>query len=470
MNSTPDLSADKGVGLPGRTPIATALFRLRGLLSVAAILALAAGCADQRTAPVPDALRAPVPITTPQTLAQIPVVTPEPIAPTIEARPQEPVDAQPIPPVVEPVPPVAMPAEPAPAVRPLIEGPPVKVAILLPLSGANAALGQALLRAAQLALFEVGDSRFVLLPRDTEGQPKGAAAAAENALAEGAELILGPIFSAEVQAAAQVTRSRKIPMVAFSTDRAAAGNGVYLMGFMPEQQVTRVMSYAVDKGIRRFAALLPDSPYGMSLSAAMRRGARDLNVAFDRQESYSGAIAEAGEPIRRLKGESLTSPTGFDALLIGEGGERLRAIGALLPANNIDPHVVRLLGTGLWDDPGIGSEPALVGAWFAGATPGEFDALRSRYRRHYGSTDVLPRIGTLAYDATALAAVLARTETRANYSEATLTNPSGFAGVDGIFRFGPDGVVERGLTVIEVERDGLRVISPSPVSFEDLTN
>ncbi len=470
MNSTPDLSADKGVGLPGRTLIATAMFRLRGLLSVAAILALVAGCADQRAAPVPDALRAPVPITTPQTLAQIPVVTPEPIAPTNEARPQEPVDAQPIPPVVEPVPPVAMPAEPAPAVRPLIEGPPVKVAILLPLSGANAALGQALLRAAQLALFEVGDSRFVLLPRDTEGQPKGAVAAAENALAESAELILGPIFSAEVQAAAQVTRSRNIPMVAFSTDRAAAGNGVFLMGFMPEQQVTRVMSYAVDKGIRRFAALLPDSPYGMTLSAAMRRGARDLNVAFDHQESYSGAIAEAGEPIRRLKGESLTSPTGFDALLIGEGGERLRTIGALLPANNIDPRVVRLLGTGLWDDPGIGGEAALVGGWFAGATPGEFDAFLSRYRRHYGATDVLPRIGTLAYDATALAAVLARTETRANYSEATLTNPSGFAGVDGIFRFGPDGVVERGLAIIEVERNGFRVISPSPASFEDLTN
>lgn len=470
MSPAPDRLANKGVSLPGPAPIPAAPLKLRGLFGIAMILVLAAGCADQGTAQAPSALSAPASITTPQTLAQMPVVTPEPIAPTIEARPQEPVDVQPIPPVVEPVPPVAMPAEPAPTVRPPIEGPPVKVAILLPLSGANATLGQALLRAAQLALFEVGDSRFVLLPRDTEGQPQGAVAAAENALAEGAELILGPVFSAEVQAAAQVTRSRNIPMVAFSTDRAAAGNGVFLMGFMPDQQVTRVMSYAVEKGIRRFAALLPDSPYGMTLSAAMRRGARDLNVAFDHQESYSGAIAEAGEPIRRLKGESLASPTAFDALLIGEGGERLRTIGALLPANNIDPRVVRLLGTGLWDDPGIGSEPALVGAWFAGATPGEFDALRSRYRRHYGSTDVLPRIGTLAYDATALAAVLARTETRANYSEATLTNPSGFAGVDGIFRFGPDGVVERGLAVIEVERDGLRVISPSPVSFEDLTN
>ena len=477
--------------------------RLRAFCWVAALVVLTAGCADQRIGTaLPTFLGGPRPITTPQP-APPPVVAtpaPQPVGPPVQAAPQEAVVARPIEPVPEA--PVLTPPPTGLALRAPGDGGPVRAAILLPLSGPNAALGQALLRAAQMALFEVGDEHFVLLPRDTEGQPEGAVHAAEQALADGAELILGPVFSAEVQAAAQVTRSRNVPMIAFSTDREAAGNGVFLMGFMPDQQVIRVMTYAARQGMQRFAALIPDTPYGLAVAAAIRRGTRELGVSFDHHESYAGNITDFTDPVRRiasferrksqlaqqrreleaqkdevaqqaldrLKGQETAGDLGYDALMIAEGGDRLRNIGALLPFYDIDPRSVRFLGTGLWDDPNVGREQALVGGWFAGPSPGDFEAFRNRYRQQFGTADVLPRIGTLAYDATALAAVLARSEVRANYSEETLTNPSGFAGVDGIFRFGADGIAERGLAVIEVQRNGLRVISPSPASFEALTN
>lgn len=428
----------------------------------AALLLLLAGCVDpgvtnppprlQQLATRPQAVLPPNAAPAPDS-----VLAPAPVA-TVEAAPpptEPPVAATPLP-ELPPAVPVAVPISPIP----------VRVAILLPLSGAQGQLGQALLRAAELALFEVGDERFVLLPRDTGGEPSGAVSAAEQALVDGAELILGPVFSAEVQAVAPVTRSRNVPMIAFSTDRSAAGQGVFLMGFMPDQQVLRVMSYAAGKGVRRFAALLPDTPYGMAVSAAMRRSARELGVEFHRSESYAPGAADVGEPIRRLAGAG--GDAGYDALLIGEGGERLRFIGAQLPFHGIQPPQVRFLGTGLWDDPAVTREPALAGGWFAGPPPQDFAVFRERYQRMFNETP--PRIATLAYDATALAAVLARTQVRANYALATLTNPSGFAGLDGVFRFGPDGIAERGLAVMEVQPEGFLVVSPSPPSFEPLTN
>jgi len=475
--------------------------RLRALVSVAALVVLSGGCADQRInfAP-PTFLGGPRPLTTPQPVPALATPAPKPAGPPAQAAPQQPVVAQPIEPVPEAAPPA--PAGGVALRRPG-EGSPVRVAILLPLTGPSAPLGQALLRAAQMALFEVGDEHVVLLPRDTEGQPEGAVQAAEQALADGAELVLGPVFSGEVQAAAQVTRSRGVPMIAFSTDREAAGNGVFLMGFMPDQQVGRVMTFAARQGLQRFGALLPDTPYGAAVSMAMRRAARELGIEVTQQESYAGTVADFTDPVRRiasydrrrallaqqrreleaqkdfeaaqqalerLKGQETAGDIGYDALLIAEGGERLRNLGALLPFYDIDPRSVRFLGTGLWDDANVGREPALVGGWFASPAPADFEAFRNRYRQQYGSSDVLPRIGTLAYDATALAAVLARSEVRANYAEKTLTSPSGFAGADGIFRFGANGIAERGLAVIEVQRNGLRVVSPSPASFEQLSN
>jgi hypothetical protein len=154
----------------------------------------------------------------------------------------------------------------------------------------------------------------------------------------------------------------------------------------------------------------------------------------------------------------------FDAILIPEGGNRLKSVAPLLPYYDVDPEKVHFLGTGLWDEPGLGTEPALNGGWYAAPPPGARADFDQRFRAVYKRPP--PRLATLAYDATALAAVLARNANGPDFSAAALTNPSGFAGVDGIFRLRPDGLIQRGLAVLEVHRNGNTVVSPAPTTFQ----
>ena len=374
----------------------------------------------------------------------------------------------------------------------------MRVAILLPLSGPDAGLGQALLDAAQLALFDLGDESMVLLPRDTRGTAEGAAQAAQAALAGGAELLLGPLFRASVAAAAPAARAGGVNIVAFSTDRMVAGAGVFLMGFMPEQQVDQVIAFARSAGLSRFAALVPDSAYGTAVVNALRSATAKWGGEVVRMEIYSADAQAAHQPVKRLadyerrrgalfarrrqlesQGDAASMATlqglakldtlgevEFDAVLLPDGGVMLRAVAPLLPYYDIDPAKTRFLGTGLWDDPSLGSEPALVGGWFAAPPPDAAAAFEKRYAAAYGRRP--PRIASLAYDAMALATALAREPGGADFSARALTDPSGFAGAGGIFRFDAGGVVERGLAVLEVERRGLKVIAKAPRTFQEL--
>ena len=377
---------------------------------------------------------------------------------------------------------------------------PINVAILLPLSGPDSDIGNALLNAAQMALFDVGDRSLVLRPKDTSGTPEGAVLAIEAALQEGVELILGPLFSGSVRAAASSARERKINIVAFSNDRSVAGDGVFLMGFMPEQQVERVVNFAATQGITRFAALIPETPFGVTVENALRDAAERRGGALVRIERYASDATDYQEPVQRLadyerrhgllqaarrdlehRNDEISKRTlerlasldtigelGYQAVFIAEGGERLRALAPLLPFYDVDPDSVRFLGTRLWEDADIGREPALVGGWFAGPAPDAAEAFRRRYASLYGRAP--PRIASLAYDATALAAVLSRAEARPYFTAESLRNQNGFVGIDGIFRFGIEGIAQRGLAVIEIRPRDFSVISEAPQSFQEITS
>jgi len=437
--------------------------------------------ASRRVEPAPAASEAAAPVLIPPLRA--------PIAPEDRAAAVAPPPSQPL-----PRPDIAL---KAPVVD---DDAPVRVAILLPLSGPNAALGESLLNAALMALYDIGDERLTLLPKDTQGLPEGAIDAVERAVADGAQIVLGPVFSASVQAAAQVTRGRGLNMIAFSTDRSVAGSGVFLIGFMPEQQVARVVSFAARQGLQRFAALVPQTAYGDTITSALQDAVARDGALLTRVQVLAGGPDSFQDPVQvladyqgrrdelsairaqllarddevsrrtlsRLEGRETVSEVGFDAVMLAEGGDRLRALAPLLPFYDVDPSHVRFLGTGLWDEPNLGREPALVGGWFAGPEPQASTEFRTRYEQLFGS--VPPRIASLAYDAAALAAVLARTRRAPYYEVEALTNPSGFVGIDGIFRFHADGISERGLAVLEIRRDGLKVVSPAPRSFDPPTN
>jgi len=336
-------------------------------------------------------------------------------------------------------------------------GTPVRVAILLPLSNPSAetrALADALEKAAELALFESGNGNIIIMPRDDGGSPEMAALAASNAINDGAEIILGPLFSQAVSAVAPVARAQGVPVIAFSSDRAVGGDGVYLLSFQPEDEVARVISYAARHGHSNFAALVPANAYGGKVEKAFRDSVADQRGKVVDVERFEQKPELVGTPAQAV---AASSP---DAILVAQGGPMLKAIA---PALGATPSV-KLLGTSLWQDSSIQRETLLAGGWFAAPPEGQWRSFAERYSSTYGARP--PRIASLAYDAMSLVALLSKGTPYQRYTETAITDSNGFSGIDGIFRFRYDGAVERGLAVMEVSPDGFRVIDPAPRTFE----
>lgn len=380
-----------------------------------------------------------------------PVVKPSPFGGPPRAAPTTPVTATPVPPPGG--------------------GGQVKVALLLPLSGPNAELGKAMLDAAQLALFTTGGDRLALVPRDTNGSADGAASAAKAVIADGARLILGPLIADEVDAVKPIAQAAGVNVIAFSTKTQIAGGNVFLMGFLPRQEVVREVSYARDQGMHRFAALAPDTPYGHLMGDALRETAASGGAGPARVEYFAARGSDLTAAVKRLAPASGAAGVGvagpaFDALLLPEGGDQLKQVAGQLKAAGIDGSKTRFLGSGLWDDPSITNDPDLAGGWFAASSPDVRHEFEHRFQGTYGHPP--PRLASLAFDAAALAAVLGKTDTPDPFSAPAIQNPSGFTGVDGLFRFGPDGLVQRGLAVLEVDPGGDRVVSPAPQSFQNV--
>ncbi len=339
----------------------------------------------------------------------------------------------------------------------------VKVALILPLSaGGNAGLaGQAMRNAAEMALGEFNAPNVQLLVKDDAGNPDAARAAAQQALEEGAAIVLGPLFAQSVSLVGQVTRARNVPVIAFSTDANVASGGVYLLSFLPESDVQRIVQYATTNGKRSYAALVPENPYGAVVEAAFRQDVARRGGQVVVLEHYPHDKAGMANPVRAVA----QSAARAEALFIPDGGDAVPDVVQMLVAGGVNPKRIQLLGTGLWDDPRIFSVPALDGGWYAAPDAAGYRSFSTRYRNRYHQDPV--RTATLAYDAVALVAALVKTQPDPvqRFSPQVLTNPSGFTGIDGLFRFRADGTNERGLAVLRVTPSGPQTISPPPRSF-----
>jgi ABC-type branched-subunit amino acid transport system substrate-binding protein len=338
----------------------------------------------------------------------------------------------------------------------------VKVGLVLPLSGTgNAAVAaQSMRNSAEMALAEFNSPDIQLLVKDDGGSAPGAQQAAQQALDEGAEIILGPLFALTVGPVGALARSRGVPVIAFSTDANVAARGVYLLSFLPESDVDRIIGYAASQGRKSFAALMPDNAYGTVVEAAFkqqvaRRGGRVVAL-----ERYPLDKSQMQGPVRNV---AAAAAKGADAIFIPDGADAVPTVVQNLVSNGIDTKRVQLLGTGLWEDAQIFSNPALDGAWYAGPDSTGFRNFSARYRTRYGQDPV--RTASLAYDAVALVAALVKTQGKDRFAESVLTNSSGFTGIDGLFRFRPDGTNQRGLAVLRVSPTGGQMISAPPKGF-----
>jgi ABC-type branched-subunit amino acid transport system substrate-binding protein len=334
----------------------------------------------------------------------------------------------------------------------------VKVGLILPLSATGNAgvAAQSMKNAAEMALAEFQNPNIQLLIKDDAGSPQGATQGAQQAVNEGAEIILGPLFAASVPATAQVARARGVSVIAFSTDSSVAGRGVYLLSFLPESDVNRIVDYASSTGKRSFAALLPDNAYGNVVEAAFKQAVPRHGGRVAVFEKYGADRAAPARAVAQALGQA-------DALLLADDGESVVAAAEALTAAGANLRNIQLLGTGLWDNPRVFASASLQGALFAAPDPAGFRAFSGRYRTRYGSEPV--RTATLAYDSVALVAALARTQGNQRFAPDVLTSPSGFAGIDGLFRFRADGTNERGLAVMRVGSGGSVPVAGSPKSF-----
>lgn len=351
----------------------------------------------------------------------------------------------------------------------------VKVALLLPLTGnVNAQqVAKAMKQAGELALFDFDKPNVQLIPKDTHGNPDGARQAAQDAVKEGAELILGPLFANEVSAVAPIAQAAHIPVIAFSSDRSVAGNGVYLLSFVAGSDVPRMISYAVSKGKTRFAALFPQNEYGRMVEQAFQRAVQENHGQVVMTKMFPPDANSMLAPVKEmsalakkrliLKPGEVDAPPQIDAIFIPAGGDTLPSLAPLFPYYEMDTKNVKLMGLSGWDYPGAGKEPALLGGWFAAPDPKGWQDFTRRYVETYG--DAPPRLASLSYDAVSLAISLSTNPPGRRFVATELTRASGFQGTDGLFRLRPDGTAERGFAILEVQKYGNQVIDPAPTSF-----
>jgi branched-chain amino acid transport system substrate-binding protein len=351
--------------------------------------------------------------------------------------------------------------------------PEVKVAILLPLTGDASQLGNALLDSAMMGLFDKDAStpasekrrQVVLLPKDTEHSPAVAAKRAQEALDEGAQLIIGPLFSEDVKTVAPLAKARGISVLSFSNNKTVGQNGIFLLGFMPEQQAKRVVSEAITRGKQRIAILAPDNDYGHMVAAASQAEATNKGMKIHGEAFYDNTEGTVDIAIQRiLGGRTADASTKPDAIVIAEGGESLNRILATFKNFGVTSQNMAFLGTGLWDDDSMKSRPDLQDAWFASAPLASRKGFDSRFKKSYGYSPL--RLASLSYDAVALAATLANNPQGVDFSATAFTNPNGYYGpANGIFRCRVDGICERGLSVLKITPNGFSEQAPSPRSF-----
>ena len=396
------------------------------------------------------------------------------------------------------------------------------VALLLPMGDERAnirALAGDLYNAAQLALFDGGDASIVLKLHDTKGTPAGAQTAAMAAIAGEADIIIGPLFSTSVTAVAPVLAGRDIVALALSNDSGAARDNVWLMGFLPEQNITQIVAEAISQGLTRFGALLPQGPYGRRIGDSFVAEVARFGGTVVQVETYPPEATQMFEPVKRLaqfdrrtaahRAEmarlidtarrlapeelpedaepdalfraigarapemasayetlKLTETLGdipYDAVFLPEGGLALRNLAPLLPYYDIDPKRVKFIGTALWDDVSLRQEPPLHGGWYAAPETAGWIGFATRYERVYRRAP--PRLAAMSYDAVSLAIRLAGIHDTAPFAADQLTDANGFSGIDGIVRLRPGGLNERGLAVQEMTANAPRQIRPAPMSF-----
>lgn len=331
-----------------------------------------------------------------------------------------------------------------------------RVALLLPLSGSNAGVGQSIANATTMALIDTGAENLRITTYDTA---TGAKSAAARAIADGNRLILGPLLSDDVVAVAGVARPAQVPMISYSNDAGAAAPDTFVMGHVPSESIVRTVQFAKASGVSRFAALIPTGVYGQRASSTLYGAVRDVGGTIAAIETFDRGNTSIISAAGRLKAQGE-----FGAVLIADSAKLAAMAAPTLKAGHPD---LRLLGTELWSgESEVATSPAMRGAWFSAISDTRYRQFVDSYRARFGNPPY--RIATLGYDSVLLAIRVARDwQPGTTFPTAALYDKGGFLGLDGAFRFKSSGVAERSWEVREAAGGTIDTVSPAPPKFAD---
>ena len=373
-----------------------------------------------------------------------------------------------------------------------------RVGVLLPLSGSSSKYGQGMKNATMIALEDIKNPNLILQYYDTKSTPGGARTAVANAIRQRSNLIIGPLMSTEVQAIANETIYRGVPVIAFSTAQEVLQPTVYTMGLLIEEQVDRIMTFATQKGRRRFALLLPDNSTGIAVAKAAVKSAQKNNVEVTvigfyppSTSDFSGIIkqmtnynarqakaagiknalksrANAGDAaarreLKQMETQVGAGDVGFDAVIIPENGAKLTSAISMFAYYDAAYPQIQFLGTSVWETGAFNKESTIVNSWYPAISRTHSAYFATKYYNIFGERP--SSLYSLAYDAVALANELSRQQT--DNLNMIITDPDGYAGINGAFRFFDDGTNQHSLDIVEIRSDGDAVIDEAPRRFND---
>lgn len=332
-----------------------------------------------------------------------------------------------------------------------------KIAILLPLSGQAQRVGQTLLDATQMALFEENEDDISVTPYDTRGTAEGATEAIYQAIENGASIVIGPLFSSATKAVAPIARGNNISVFSFSNNQSVAGNGVYIMGLIPQQQIKRLVDYSTARGKKNFSALIPNDLFGNEVQDALKKYAPSYGGNIKQVVRYSSQTPQFDITAKQFdeelqEDERVMLTRERDVLIMPEGGERLERMLIALQQYNINSQSVQLVGTFLWDNDESLGIPELDNAWYTAVPYYGVKRFMDKFKDSFGYEP--EHIATIAYDALKLAIELADY----GFNPQKITDPRGFDGVNGAYRFRADGINERQYDIMEVSNGSIYVL------------
>jgi len=357
-----------------------------------------------------------------------------------------------------------------PGALPLVDGEvigtgPVRVALLLPLSGSEglAEVALSMRNATTLAMSTIEQSPQIadniqIVVKDTAGTVLRTRQAATEAISEGASLILGPLRAENVRAAGAIAQSRGISLIGFSNNSGVAAPGVYLLNILPESEVQRSVAYAASLGRRSFAALIPRSAFGEIQQAAFAIATSQQAVTVNALYQF-GNQAEAEQAVAQLAPFLLSGA--IDAVFLPDRATA-PSIASLLEAATVGKERISILGSQDWDgDAAIQQTPFLAGAFYPAPNPDGYNRLKADYLPAFG-VDPHP-LSTFAYTAVLLANTTSLATGVPRYDRNLLIAERGFEGLDGVFRFLANGTNEHALVIKQVTQGGWRVIDEARI-------